>query len=40
MKDTPNMVNKRLRDLSCNQEEYEKPNSLNESGYETTITCT
>ena len=37
------MINKRLSDLSCNEEEYEKAKplyetALNESGYETTMT--
>ena len=39
------MINKRLSDLSCNEEEYEKPKplykaALNESGYNTTLTYT
>ena len=39
------MINKRLSDLSCNVEEYEKAKSLyktalNESGYKTTLTDT
>ena len=39
------MINKRLSDLSCNEEEYEKAkplyeSALNESGYQTTLTYT
>ena len=39
------MINKRLSDLSCNEEEYEKAKplyktALNESGYKTTMTPT
>ena len=39
------MINKRLSDLSCNEEEYEKAKllyetALNESGYKTTLTYT
>ena len=39
------MINKRLPDLSCNEEEYGKANplyetALNESGYKTTMTYT
>ena len=39
------MLNKRLSDLSSNEEEYKKAKplhetALNESGYKTTVTCT
>ena len=39
------MINKRLSDLSCNEEEYEKAKllyetALNKSGYKTTMTYT
>ena len=39
------MINKRLSDLSCNEEEYEKAKplyetGLNESGYKNTLTYT
>ena len=39
------MINKRLSDLSCNEEEYEKAKpvyetALNESDYKTTMTYT
>ena len=39
------MINKRLSDLSCNEEEYEKAKplyetALNESDYKTTLTYT
>ena len=39
------MINKRLSDLSCNEEEYEKTKplyetSLNKSGYKTAMTYT
>ena len=39
------MIIKRLSDLSCNEEEYEKAKplyetALNESGYKTTMTYT
>ena len=45
LRDLPNMINKRLSDLSCNKEEYEKPKPLyetplNESGYKTTLKYT
>ena len=45
LRDLPNMINKRLSDLSCNEEEYEKAKpldetALNESGYKTTMTYT
>ena len=45
LRDLPNMINKRLSDLSCNEEEYEKAKplyetALNESGYKTTLTYT
>ena len=41
----PNMINKRLPDLSCNEEEYEKAKPLyetavNESGYKKTMAYT
>ena len=41
----PKMINKRLSDLSCNEEEYEKAKPLyetasNKSGYKTTLTYT
>ena len=44
-RDIPNMISKRLSDLSCNEEEYEKAKplyetALNESGYKTTMTYT
>ena len=43
LRDLLNMINKRLSDLSCNEEEYEKTKplyetALNESGYKTTLT--
>ena len=45
LRDLPNIINKRLADLSCNEEEYEKAKPfyetvLNESGYKTTMTYT
>ena len=45
LRDLPSMINKRLSDLSCNEEEYEKAKplyetALNESGYKTTLTYT
>ena len=45
LRDLPSMINKRLSDLSCNEEEYEKSKPLyetaiNESGYKTTLTYT
>ena len=45
LRDLPNMINKRLSDLPCNEEEYGKPKPLcktvlHESGYKTTITYT
>ena len=45
LRDLPNMISKRLSDLSCNVEEYEKAKpvyetALNESGYKTTMTYT
>ena len=45
LRDLPNMINKRLSDLSCNEEEYEKAKplyetALNGSGYKTTMTYT
>ena len=45
LRDLPNVINKRLSDLSCNEEEYEKAKplyetALNESGYKTTLTYT
>ena len=44
-RDIPNMISKRLSDLSCNEEEYVKAKplyetALNESGYKTTMTYT
>ena len=43
LRDLPNVINKRLSDLSCNEEEYEKvkplyETALSESGYKTTLT--
>ena len=45
LRDLLNMINKRLSDLSCNEEEYEKTKplyetALNESDYKTTLTYT
>ena len=45
LRDLPNMINKRLSVLSCNEEEYEKAKplyetTLNGSGYKTTMTYT
>ena len=45
LRDLPNMINKRLSDSSCNEEEYEKAKplydtALNESGYKTTMAYT
>ena len=45
LRDLPSMINKRLSDLSCNEEEYEKSKPLyetaiNESGHKTTLTYT
>ena len=45
LRDLLNMINKRLSDLSCNEEEYEKAKplyetALNESDYKTTLTYT
>ena len=45
LRDLPNMINKRLADLSCNEEKYEKAKpfyetAFNESGYKTTMTYT
>ena len=45
LRDLPSMINKRLSDLSCHEEEYEKAKplyetALNESGYKTTLTYT
>ena len=45
LRDLPSMMNKRLSDLSCNEEEYEKAKplyetALNESGYKTTLAYT
>ena len=45
LRDLPSMINKRLSDLSCNEEEYEKVTQLyetvlNESRYKTTLTYT
>ena len=45
LKDFPNMMNKRLSDFSCNEEEYEKAKPLyettsNKIGYKTTMTYT
>ena len=42
LSDLPSMIKKRLSDLSCNEEEYEKAKplyetALNESGYKTTL---
>ena len=42
IKDLPNMINKRLSDLSCNKEEFDKAKplyekSLHESGYKTSM---
>ena len=43
LRDLPNMINKGLSDLSCNEEKYGKAKplhetALNESGYKTTMT--
>ena len=43
LKDLPDMINKRLSDLSCNEEEYEKAKplyetELNQKGYKATMT--
>ena len=45
LRDLPNMINKRLSDLSCNEEEYEKAKplyetALNERGYKTAMAYT
>ena len=45
LRDLPNMINKRLSALSCNEEEYAKvkllyETALNESGYKTTMAYT
>ena len=45
LRDLPSMINKRLSDLSCNEEKYKKSKrlyetELNESGYKTTLTYT
>ena len=45
LRDLPNMINKRLADLSCNEEKYEKAKpfygtALKENGYKTTMTYT
>ena len=45
LRDLPNMIKKRLADLSCNKEKYEKAKpfygtALKEKGYKTTMTYT
>ena len=45
MKDLPNMINKRLSELSCNKDEFDKEKllhdkSLQENGYKTLMSYT